>query len=62
MRVLSKAFGRLKLTLPWVPPDTKVEIHCKNSIGIIQIICLYKEGHHTVQNKGDLDSFIQTKS
>ena len=24
MRVLSKAFGRLKLTLPWVPPDTKV--------------------------------------
>ena len=24
MRVLSKAFGRLKLTLPWVPADTKV--------------------------------------
>merc|ERR1712025_1423422 len=24
MRVLSKAFGRLKLTLPWVPPDTKL--------------------------------------
>ena len=23
-RVLSKAFGRLKLTLPWVPPDTKL--------------------------------------
>ena len=24
MRVLSKAYGRLKLTLPWVPPDTKL--------------------------------------
>ena len=24
MRVLSKAFGRLKLTLPWVPADTKL--------------------------------------
>ena len=24
MRILSKAFGRLKLTLPWVPPDTKL--------------------------------------
>merc|ERR1719431_373322 len=24
MRVLSKAFGRLKTTLPWVPPDTKL--------------------------------------
>ena len=24
MRVLSKAFCRLKLTLPWVPPDTKL--------------------------------------
>ena len=24
MRVLSKAFGRLKLTLHWVPPDTKL--------------------------------------
>ncbi len=24
MRVLSRAFGRLKLTLPWVPPDTKL--------------------------------------
>ena len=30
MRVLSKAFGRLKLTLPWVPPDTKVG---KDSLG-----------------------------
>ena len=27
MRVLSKAFGRLKLTLPWVPSDTKVGPH-----------------------------------
>jgi len=24
MRVLSRAFGQLKLTLPWVPPDTKL--------------------------------------
>ncbi|XP_038054980.1 transcription factor 21-like [Patiria miniata] len=24
MRVLSKAFGRLKTSLPWVPPDTKL--------------------------------------
>ena len=24
MRVLSKAFGKLKTTLPWVPPDTKL--------------------------------------
>ena len=24
MRVLSKAFGRLKTTLPWVPADTKL--------------------------------------
>ncbi|XP_066995585.1 transcription factor 21 isoform X1 [Anabrus simplex] len=24
MRVLSKAFGRLKTKLPWVPPDTKL--------------------------------------
>ena len=24
MRVLSKAFCRLKTTLPWVPPDTKL--------------------------------------
>ena len=24
MRVLSKAFGQLKLRLPWVPPDTKL--------------------------------------
>ncbi|XP_061121602.1 musculin [Syngnathus typhle] len=24
MRVLSKAFFRLKTTLPWVPPDTKL--------------------------------------
>ncbi|CAG5120547.1 unnamed protein product, partial [Candidula unifasciata] len=24
MRVLSKAFTRLKTTLPWVPPDTKL--------------------------------------
>ena len=30
MRVLSKAFGRLKLTLPWVPPDTKVCSFHKN--------------------------------
>ncbi|GFR93444.1 transcription factor 21 [Elysia marginata] len=24
MRILSKAFSRLKTTLPWVPPDTKL--------------------------------------
>ncbi|XP_055329434.1 musculin-like [Paramacrobiotus metropolitanus] len=24
MRILSKAFGRLKTALPWVPPDTKL--------------------------------------
>merc|ERR1712029_392966 len=24
MRILSKAFGKLKLMLPWVPPDTKL--------------------------------------
>ena len=24
MRVLSKAFGKLKIMLPWVPPDTKL--------------------------------------
>jgi hypothetical protein len=24
MRVLSRAFSRLKTTLPWVPPDTKL--------------------------------------
>ncbi|ELK27488.1 PREDICTED: musculin [Myotis brandtii] len=24
MRVLSKAFSRLKTSLPWVPPDTKL--------------------------------------
>ncbi|XP_076462101.1 transcription factor 21-like, partial [Babylonia areolata] len=24
MRVLSKAFSKLKTTLPWVPPDTKL--------------------------------------
>ena len=26
------------------------------------IICLYKEFHNTVCNKGDLDSFIKTKN
>ena len=36
--------------------------HFKNSIGKIRIFCLYKEVHHTVQNKGDLDSVIKTKT
>ena len=27
-----------------------------------EIICLYKEGDHTVRNKEDLDSFLKTKT
>ena len=32
-------------------------IHSKNNYGINSIIC-----HHTVRNKGDLDSAIKTKT
>ena len=38
------------------------ETHCKNSLGITRIIYLYKEGHHTVRNKDDLDTGIKTKT
>ena len=26
------------------------------------IICLYREGHHAVRNKGDVDSVMKTKT
>ena len=34
----------------------------KTALAKITIICLYKEGHHTVRNKGDLDSVIENKT
>ena len=34
----------------------------KTTLVKIRIICLYKEGHATVRNKGDLDSFKKTKT
>ena len=33
----------------------------KPAVVKIQIICLYKECHHIVRNKGDLDSGFKTK-
>ena len=30
-------------------------VHCKNSIGINSNYLLYKEGSHTVRNKGDFE-------
>ena len=36
-----------------------VENDVAASLVWIKIICLYKDGHHTVRNKGDLDSFIK---
>ena len=38
------------------------KILCKNSFGINSITCLYKKVHYTVRNRGDLDSFIKTKT
>ena len=37
-------------------------VHCKNSFGINSNYPLYKEGHHTVRNKGELDSGVKTKT
>ena len=34
----------------------------KTDLVSIRIIYLYKEGHHTVLKKGDLDSSIKTKT
>ena len=34
----------------------------KTALVQIQIIYCYKEGPHTVRNKGDLDSVIKTKT
>ena len=34
----------------------------KIHIQVFCIIYLYKEGHHTVQNKGDLDRSIKTET
>uniref|UniRef100_UPI0035900756 transcription factor 21-like n=1 Tax=Myxine glutinosa TaxID=7769 RepID=UPI0035900756 len=36
MRVLSKAFSRLKHTLPWVPPDTKL-----SKLDTLRLACSY---------------------
>ena len=33
----------------------------KKALVYIRIICLYKEGRHTVRNMEDLNSFIKTK-
>ena len=38
------------------------EYTVKTDLVKIRIIYLYKEGHHTVRNKGDLDSGIKTKT
>ena len=34
----------------------------KTALISIQIIYFYKEGYHTVRNKGDLDSVIKTQT
>ena len=34
----------------------------KTALVQVRIMCLYKEVHHTVRNKGDLDSVIKTKT
>ena len=44
------------------PKITKT-LHCKNRFGKnSNYLSLYKEGHNTVRNKGDLDSVIKTKT
>ena len=39
-------------------------MHCKNSFGINSndLSLVYKKDHHSVRNKGDLDSGMKTKS
>ena len=56
MRVLSKAFSRLKTTLPWVPADTKL-----SKLDTLRLACSYiahlkqilDEDSSAVQTKGD---------
>ena len=59
-------FSHLSLNNIW--PDIKVttswnmQYTVKTALVKIPAIFLYKEGHHTVRNKYDLDSVIKTKT
>ena len=48
----------------WICFSLFFSIRCKNSFGIYSnyLSLYYKEGHHTVRNKGAVDSFIKTKT
>lgn len=52
MRVLSKAFGRLKLTLPWVPPDTKL-----SKLDTLRLATSYISHLKTLLESDDEDDF-----
>ena len=45
-----------------VPYNKKSDYDTKKKERKREIICLYKEGDHTVQNKEDLGSFLKSKT
>ena len=51
MRVLSKSFERLKLTLPWVPADTKL-----SKLDTLRLAMTYINHLHTLLMETDSDS------
>ena len=51
MRVLSKSFERLKLTLPWVPADTKL-----SKLDTLRLAMTYINHLHTLLVETDSDS------
>ena len=62
MRVLSKAFGRLKLTLPWVPPDTKLSKLDTLRLATSYISHLKRILTENEDDDGDLDGISSTGS
>lgn len=73
MRVLSKAFSKLKTTLPWVPPDTKLSkldtlrLASSYIAHLRQILDAEEEGHrntyiHPLNLVSVLSSFFFLKS
>ena len=57
MRVLSKSFERLKLTLPWVPADTKL-----SKLDTLRLAMTYINHLHSLLLETDSDTAEDTTS
>ena len=56
MRILSKAFGKLKLMLPWVPPDTKL-----SKLDTLRLATSYISHLQRIleENESDIEELLQ---